>query len=213
MPLTNIFPRSYRESQDQTMSAASSSVVSFSRDSRLSSLTTVTSSQPSVANSARTTPVTYVFLPVEHSFNAMVLQTQDAVIPLYHIFVRMNCFIPSSYITTVSRGDTEFGEEVGHFEMGVSIRKPTVVFGGLERIIDSVLTRSGSRGAVRIESHILYISTSHSPCCFTVATLGVAIYQRRIQTSHMDLRRSSQIRELLQFDLPSTVLRFTNTPR
>ncbi|KAI0765760.1 hypothetical protein BC629DRAFT_1540206 [Irpex lacteus] len=195
MPLTNIFPRSYRESQDQTTSAASSSVVSFSRDSTATS----SHSQPSNNTSPRTTPVTYVFLPVEHSFNAMVLQTQDAVIPLYHIFVRMNCFIPSSYITTVSRGDTEFGEQVGHFEMGVSIRKPTVVFGGLERIIDSVLTRSGSRGAVRIiiKSHIPYVSTSHSPRCCAVATLGVAIHQRRIQTSHMDLRRSSQIRELL----------------
>ena len=46
----------------------------------------------------------------------MIVQSQDAVIPLYHIFVRMNCFIPSSYITTLSRGDTEYGEEVGHFE-------------------------------------------------------------------------------------------------
>lgn len=67
-------------------------------------------------NGLRTGPITYLFAPVEHSFNAMVLQSQNAMLPLYHIFVRMNCFIPSSFITTVHRGDTEYGEEVGHFE-------------------------------------------------------------------------------------------------
>ncbi|KAI0090099.1 hypothetical protein BDY19DRAFT_992336 [Irpex rosettiformis] len=153
---------SYNESLDQQTSAGSGSVASFSRASGASvrggllpestptsplSVSTFSSSHHSVANSARTTPVIYLFLPVEHAFNAMIVQSQDATIPLYHIFVRMNCFIPSSYITTVSRGDTEFGEEVGHFEMGISIRKPTVVFGGLEKIIDSVLVRGGSRGA------------------------------------------------------------------
>lgn len=46
----------------------------------------------------------------------MVLRTQPTMIPIYHISVRMNCFIPSSYITTITRGDTIRGEEVGQFE-------------------------------------------------------------------------------------------------
>ncbi|KAI0338049.1 hypothetical protein BDW22DRAFT_826830 [Trametopsis cervina] len=162
---SSVVPPSYVESVDlQTQSSAgSSSVLSLGRASgnsiRNASIadssspsTPISDSYPSsaresISSNARTTPVSYVFVPVEHSFNAMLVQSQDAVIPLYHIFVRMNCFIPSSYITTIHRGDTEFGEEVGHFEMGVSIRKPTVVLGGVEKIIDSVLTRGGSRGA------------------------------------------------------------------
>ena len=65
-------------------------------------------------------PVIYVFAPVLHSFNSMVVRSQTASIPLYHIAVRMNCFIPSSYITVITRGDTVEGEEVGQFEYVVS---------------------------------------------------------------------------------------------
>ena len=59
--------------------------------------------------------MTYTFSHVETSYNAMSLRSQTAVIPLYHVAVRLNCFIPSSYITIISRGD-EYGEEVGSFE-------------------------------------------------------------------------------------------------
>lgn len=61
-------------------------------------------------------PITYVFTPILHSFNSMVVRSQLVPIPMYHIAVRMNCFIPSSYITVVTRGDTVEGEEVGQFE-------------------------------------------------------------------------------------------------
>ena len=66
-------------------------------------------------DSARTGPVTYTFTPVEGTSNAMSVRVQTALLPLYHIAVRLNCFIPSSYITVITRGD-EFGEEVGQFE-------------------------------------------------------------------------------------------------
>lgn len=36
--------------------------------------------------------------------------------PLYHISVSMNCFIPSSYITTLRRGANEYGDLVAEFE-------------------------------------------------------------------------------------------------
>lgn len=104
------------------------------------------------------------------------------MISLYHIAVRMNCFIPSSYITTVTRGDSEYGEEVGHFEcvympmparvlmlmlrrnyrMGISLRKPTVVVDGYERMVDTVLAKGGSRSLVRVlqslRSHVTHVA-------------------------------------------------------
>jgi len=147
---------------DQQISIGSDSLTSLSRASGVSahnaSLVESTPASPtadtsspeyreSLSNTSRSGPITYIFAPVEHSFNSMVVQSQNAMIPLYYIFVRMNCFIPSSHITTIRRGDTEYGEEVGHFEMGVSIRKPTVVINDTEKIVDTVLTRGGSRMA------------------------------------------------------------------
>lgn len=106
-------------------------------------------------------PVTHTFVPVQHSFNSMVLHAQPLSIPVYHISVQMNCFIPSSFITVVSRGDSVDGVEVGRFEsvcceilrsgfshssrMGHSVRKDTVQLEGRERVIDLVLTKHGTR--------------------------------------------------------------------
>ncbi|GJE85406.1 hypothetical protein PsYK624_014850 [Phanerochaete sordida] len=90
-------------------------------------------------------PVIYVFAPVLHSFNSMVVRSQTASIPLYHIAVRMNCFIPSSYITVITRGDTVEGEEVGQFEMGMTLRKGTITMNGVERVIETVLVKGGNR--------------------------------------------------------------------
>lgn len=63
----------------------------------------------------------FVFAPVLHSFNSMVLRSHTATIPVYLVTVRMNCFIPSSYITVVTRGDSVLGEEVGHFEYVIAV--------------------------------------------------------------------------------------------
>ncbi|KAF8878865.1 hypothetical protein BD779DRAFT_1174828 [Infundibulicybe gibba] len=52
-----------------------------------------------------TVPVSYAFVPV--SLNAMILiPPPDApdTRPVYHISTGHNCFIPSSYITTIRRG-------------------------------------------------------------------------------------------------------------
>ncbi|PSS37471.1 hypothetical protein PHLCEN_2v678 [Hermanssonia centrifuga] len=68
------------------------------------------------STSARTDPVIYMFAHADQSYNGMLLQSQRAMIPLYHISVRLNCFVPSSYITIINRGDSEHGEEVGQFE-------------------------------------------------------------------------------------------------
>ncbi|PSR76728.1 hypothetical protein PHLCEN_2v8325 [Hermanssonia centrifuga] len=46
--------------------------------------------------------------------------------PLYIIDVHPNCFIPTSYITTISRGNKEF---VARFEMGISRDEPSVCIG------------------------------------------------------------------------------------
>ncbi|KAF7791715.1 hypothetical protein EIP86_002739 [Pleurotus ostreatoroseus] len=110
----------------------------------LNSDRTPLSSYRDSSDSARTSPVTYIFSYAEHAYNSMSLQTQTASIPLYHIAVRLNVFIPTSYITIISRGDAH-GELVGQFEMGLSVRKGTVTIDGRERLIDAVLTKGGSR--------------------------------------------------------------------
>lgn len=63
-------------------------------------------------------PLTYQFSPLAGT-NSMILvppATAADTRPKYHISVSMNCFIPSSYITSIRRGGTENGEEVGDFE-------------------------------------------------------------------------------------------------
>ncbi|KIP05937.1 hypothetical protein PHLGIDRAFT_19574 [Phlebiopsis gigantea 11061_1 CR5-6] len=106
-----------------------------------------TSDYPDSANPNVMGPVSYTFAPVLHSPNSMNLQSQVAMVPVYHISVRMNVFIPSSYITIVTRGDNVRGEMVGQFEMGFSIKKATVIMDGKEKLIENVLVKGGTRMA------------------------------------------------------------------
>ncbi|KXN91273.1 hypothetical protein AN958_01408 [Leucoagaricus sp. SymC.cos] len=66
--------------------------------------------------------------------------------PMYHIAVSMNCFVPYSYITTMTRGCTADGEVVGDFEQGelvdTSVRKPIVNFRGRGYPMDKLMSRS-----------------------------------------------------------------------
>ncbi|KAK7685466.1 hypothetical protein QCA50_011330 [Cerrena zonata] len=85
-------------------------------------------------------PVSYKF--ITQSFNSMILVYEPANLPLYHISTHVNCFIPSSYITIVRRGDSESGRLVGQFEMGISVKKSTVLIDGREKVTDAVLMKS-----------------------------------------------------------------------
>ncbi|KAL4247569.1 hypothetical protein ABKN59_007741 [Abortiporus biennis] len=87
--------------------------------------------------------ITYTFM--QQSFNAMVLIYQPASVPVYHISTHLNIFIPSSHITVVHRGDSEAGDLVGQFEMGVSVKKSTVTIDGREKLTDSVLFKGKGR--------------------------------------------------------------------
>ncbi|CAL1698874.1 unnamed protein product [Somion occarium] len=91
-------------------------------------------------NSAAQGPITYKF--VTQSFNSMLLKYEPADLPLYHISTYMNCFIPSSYITVIRRGDSEAGDFVGQFEMGISVKKSTIMIGGKEKVTDAVLSKN-----------------------------------------------------------------------
>ncbi|PBK80512.1 hypothetical protein ARMGADRAFT_1020888 [Armillaria gallica] len=80
--------------------------------------------------------VTYSFLP--HSLNTMVLVPLD-LRPRYHISTGSNCFIPSSYITTIRRGGTEHDELVADFEMGDSkLPESVYIRGGEYHIKDAI---------------------------------------------------------------------------
>jgi len=90
-----------------------------------------------------TVPVTYSFSRVSSS--AMILIPPEDFPdsrPRYHISVNLNCFMPSSYITTIHRGATENGQFVGDFEMGISKIPATVSFRGKETKIKDILKKS-----------------------------------------------------------------------
>ncbi|KAI0918339.1 hypothetical protein AcV5_002348 [Taiwanofungus camphoratus] len=88
-------------------------------------------------------PVIYIFS--QETFHSMVLCARGESTPDYYISVAMNCFIPSSYITTIQRGGSRDGELVGSFEMGISTRKNTVTVDGREKLMDLVLCHAGSK--------------------------------------------------------------------
>ncbi|PBL00572.1 hypothetical protein ARMGADRAFT_1159894 [Armillaria gallica] len=93
-----------------------------------------------------TTNVVYSFSDIGD--NAMILipsANSPDTRPKYHISVRMNCFIPSSYITTIRRGATQEGAMVGDFEMGIADKTATLFIRGKEFPIGDVLGKSGSR--------------------------------------------------------------------
>lgn len=98
---------------------------------------------PSPTNPSAQGPILYVF--VQNSFNSMVLTYQPATLPVYHISTHTNCFIPSSYITVIRRGDSEAGVFVGQFEMGISVKKSTITLDGKEKLTDAVLQKYKSR--------------------------------------------------------------------
>jgi len=99
------------------------------------------------------TQITYTFFPQTIPASSMVMKPPSYVKnphPSYYISVNMNCFTPSSYITTIRRDGWE-GEVVGDFEMGISaLRKAsTVCFRGYERPLNEMLQSSSKifRGA------------------------------------------------------------------
>ncbi|KAI0078595.1 hypothetical protein K474DRAFT_1706324 [Panus rudis PR-1116 ss-1] len=94
-------------------------------------------------NTAAQGAINYTF--VQSSYNSMLLAYEPASLPLYHISVHMNCFVPSSYITKIHEGDSETGTLIGQFEMGISVKKSTVTFEGKEKLTDAVLSKSRNR--------------------------------------------------------------------
>ncbi|KAF9041414.1 hypothetical protein BJ165DRAFT_1530141 [Panaeolus papilionaceus] len=90
-----------------------------------------------------TKPVRYTFCQL--SFNTMLLippaESQDTR-PQYHISVNMNCFVPTSFITTIHRGAIAYGRAVAAFEMGISVEKGRVRFGRYENDISAILDKA-----------------------------------------------------------------------
>ncbi|KAJ3564580.1 hypothetical protein NP233_g8209 [Leucocoprinus birnbaumii] len=71
------------------------------------------------------TSITYSFAPQNMPSNSMILSAPayiDAPQEAYYITVNMNCFTPSSYITTIRSGSWD-GETIGDFEMGLTTPK------------------------------------------------------------------------------------------
>ena len=70
------------------------------------------------------TQITYTFFPQTIPASSMIMKPPGYVNnphPPYYISVNMNCFTPSSYITTIRKDGWE-GEVVGDFEYGVIVQ-------------------------------------------------------------------------------------------
>ncbi len=121
------------------------------------------------------TTITYTFIPNTDVPNSMTLTPPSYVegphAP-YWICVNMNCFTPSSYITTVRRGTSD-GEIVGDFEcvkmiflsfidwitgrLGISaMKKPSVCMRGNEYPLSDV---------IESKNHKLFRNVRSSCCC------------------------------------------------
>ncbi|RDB28906.1 hypothetical protein Hypma_015805 [Hypsizygus marmoreus] len=87
--------------------------------------------------------ITYTFWPQTTPPNSMVLAPPldlDNPRPSYCISVNLNCFTPTSHVTTIRRGSWE-GEFVGDFEIGLSnSKKPnTLCIRGNEHHLSDIL--------------------------------------------------------------------------
>ncbi|CAL1695203.1 unnamed protein product [Somion occarium] len=82
-------------------------------------------------------------------FNSMVMEpipASEDQIPSYFIEVALNCFNPTSFITTIWYGSSrEEGSWVGEFELGISAVEGRVNFHGEHRMSDVFKRLSGSR--------------------------------------------------------------------
>ncbi|KAF8743692.1 hypothetical protein AX14_001222 [Amanita brunnescens Koide BX004] len=88
------------------------------------------------------TNITYTFIPSKDVPNSMTLTPPSYVegphAP-YWICVNMNCFTPSSHITTIRRSTSD-GEIVGDFELGIAaMKKPSVCIRGNEYPLGDVI--------------------------------------------------------------------------
>ncbi|PPQ99549.1 hypothetical protein CVT24_005337 [Panaeolus cyanescens] len=89
----------------------------------------------------RNAQITYTFIPQTNPANSMIMEvpsyTEDAY-SSYYISVNLNCFTPTSFITTIRKGGWD-GEVMGDFEMGIS-KSGTMCFKGFECPIGEVLS-------------------------------------------------------------------------
>lgn len=93
------------------------------------------------------TPNSMLVLPPSGSDAAV--NSDLSVNALYRISVNSNCFMPSSYITTIRRGGSEDGEFVGDFEIGDSLVKWTITIGERQMLLQNIMTTKKEEAHVR----------------------------------------------------------------
>ncbi|KJA27921.1 hypothetical protein HYPSUDRAFT_34151 [Hypholoma sublateritium FD-334 SS-4] len=91
----------------------------------------------------------YAFVPVRASSMEVIPRNLEKEVPeaKYHVSIRMNCFMPSSYITTIHLGTDELGQKLGLFEMGMIAAPSSVRIGGVTNNTAIALTQSGIWGS------------------------------------------------------------------
>ncbi|KAJ3511626.1 hypothetical protein NLJ89_g3989 [Agrocybe chaxingu] len=83
--------------------------------------------------------------PVSNSLTLVPPPDMPDTVPRFHIVVTPNVLNPLSQITTVYRGETQFGQWVGSLDMGISMFSSRVRMHKKLTGISMVLTKRGSR--------------------------------------------------------------------
>ncbi|CAA7270680.1 unnamed protein product [Cyclocybe aegerita] len=92
--------------------------------------------------------ITYTFTPTSPIGNSLTLLPPEGAregLPRFHIVVTPNVFNPFQQITSIYRGETQFGEWVASFEMGISSLLARVRIHRRDRVLNNVLEKDGIR--------------------------------------------------------------------
>ncbi|KAF9056106.1 hypothetical protein BJ165DRAFT_1522054 [Panaeolus papilionaceus] len=89
----------------------------------------------------RNAQITYTFIPQTNPANSMIMEIPryaEGAYAKYYVSVNLNCFTPTSFITTIRKGGWE-GDVMGDFEMALS-KSGTMCFKGFECPIGEVMS-------------------------------------------------------------------------
>ncbi|CAA7270679.1 unnamed protein product [Cyclocybe aegerita] len=97
-------------------------------------------------------PIIYSFTPTSPVGNSLTLMPPEGAsdaLPRFHIVVTPNIFNPFQQITSVYRGETQFGDWVASFEMGISSFPGRVRIHRRDRVINNALRKDGPRNQAK----------------------------------------------------------------
>ncbi|KAF5385233.1 hypothetical protein D9615_001287 [Tricholomella constricta] len=164
------------------------------------------------------TSISYTFWPQAVPSSSMILAPPSNLEnpgPSFCISVNMNCFTPTSYITTVKRGSWD-GELVGDFQIGLAISKKfdTVCVRGNEFLISDIF----KPGHQRFRSSWTWKTPEHDKPVFlywddSVAAGVITCFASKDKTAGNVLARFIPPRHLRKLARPAEMHRLEVSPQ